>query len=306
MGRGVRHLERYRDLVGDFEAFSEAMSRAAPLHLRVNTLKTTVERLRDRLDAQGVATTPEPWCPFLLRIDALPRKLKLGATLSHALGHYYLQSASSAVAAVALGVRPGDKVLDLCAAPGSKTTLLAQVLAGTGALVANEPSQGRITALEENLKRLGIANVAVTSCPGEAFPPHRRFDRILVDAPCSGEGTWRGPEARARPGGESARERLVKRQALILDRAARLLAPGGELVYSTCTFAPEENELVAAQAVIDHGLTPLPLGMDLPAAPGLTAWEGKTLPPGLALAARLYPHRFDSEGFFVIRLAKPA
>jgi 16S rRNA C967 or C1407 C5-methylase (RsmB/RsmF family) len=150
---------------------------------------------------------------------------------------------------------------------------------------------------------MGVVHCIVTAYQGQNFPMRARFDRVLVDAPCSGEGTWRGEE-RAVPISEDARARLAERQAALLERGISVLAPGGELVYSTCTYAPEENERVVGPLMEKHGLKALPLNLDLGALPGLTAWEGRDLPPGLALAARLYPHRFDSEGFFVVRLAK--
>jgi NOL1/NOP2/sun family putative RNA methylase len=303
MANPLKHLERYAPLIDDFDAFAEAVHRPTPLHARVNTLKARIEDVVRVLSSLGIDARPEPWCPELLRLEGAGER-RLGSTFLHTMGHYYLQSASSAVAAVALDARPGQEVLDLCASPGSKTTLLAQRMRGEGVVVANEPSRKRLTPLQDNLRRMGVLNAVVTSYDGEMFPLRRRFDRILVDAPCSGEGTWRGPEARPRPITESARERLAQLQAQLLERAVELLAPGGEIVYSTCTYAPEENELVVGPVAERHGLSILPLGLDLPACPGLTQWEGKNLSPALAATARLYPHRFDSEGFFVARLAR--
>lgn len=317
MANPLQHYERYRAIIDDFDAFSEAVRRPTPQHVRVNTLRVDIPTVVRNLEALGYTAVSEPYCPELLRVERAPvssvtdtdpgpgRKLTLmGATLDHALGNIYSQSASSAVAAVALEVEPGMEVLDLCAAPGSKTTFIAQKLEGRGVVVANEPSRKRLTPLYTNLRRLGITNALVTTYSGQNFPQRKDFDRILVDAPCSGEGTWRGPNARPNPISEAARERLADRQLKILERGLDVLRPGGVLVYSTCTYAPEENELVVAQAIKNYNLTVLPLGIDLPAQPGLVNWEGQELPEQLALAARLYPHHFDSEGFFVVRLAR--
>lgn len=295
-GKWERAFGRYEGLIPDFEGFLASLREAAPLHLRVNTLKADAEAVRQELAAQGVVAEPEPWCPALLRV-ARGREVSVGTTLAHALGQIYVQSASSAVSALALNARPGEVVLDLCAAPGSKTTLLAQAMEDRGGLVANEPSPSRLKSLLANLERMGVTCAVVTAYGGQNFPGRRRFDRVLVDAPCSGEGTWRGPDARPQDVRPDLRAHLARQQAALLRRGYEILRPGGHLVYSTCTYAPEENEEVLGPFVEETGALLLPLGVDVGGEPGLT--------PGLSLARRLYPHRFDSEGFFVARLAKP-
>lgn len=303
MAKPARHLERYRDAVPDFAAFLEAHGRPAPVHVRVNTLKAEVGRTAEELAAAGFRLAPEPWCPWVFRVEAAAGAV--GATLAHAVGRLYVQSASSAVAALAVGAEPGETVLDLCAAPGSKTTLLAQAMEDRGCLVANEPSRGRLKSLVANLERMGVACAVVTAYTGQNFPQRHRFRRVLVDAPCSGEGTWRGPEARPRTLRPGFREHLARQQGLLLRRGYEVLEPGGVLVYSTCTYAPEENEGVVGPFLEETGAGVLPLGVDVPGEPGLPGWEGRSFPAALAAARRLYPHRFDSEGFFAVRLAKP-
>lgn len=304
MGNPVRHFGRYQDVIPDFSAFSEALSTDAPDHVRVNTARATIKEVAGYLEKLGCRAVAEPWFGELLRIEGRPT-IRLGATLMHAMGRYYVQSASSAVSALALGALPGEKVLDLCAAPGSKTTLIADMVGAGGMVAANEPSGQRLISLVANIRRLGLANVLVTSYMGQNFPRRVKFDRVLVDAPCSGEGTWRGKNSRPRPMGEGQREKLAERQRAILANGVECLKPGGELIYSTCTYAPEENELVAALAIERYGLEVVPVGLPIPAQPGLTSWNGRELPRSLAMAARLYPHRFDSEGFFVVRMVKP-
>lgn len=303
-GRYGRVFARYSELIPDFDGFLASVARPTPTHVRVNTLRAEPGKVAAALAAQGVAVRPEPWCSYLLRVEGEPPRA-LGATLLHALGLIYLQSASSAVAALALGARPGEAALDLCAAPGSKTTLLAQTMGDQGVVLANEPNPRRLQSLVANLDRLGITSAVVTGYSGQNFPLERRFQRVLVDAPCSGEGTWRGPRARPQPPSDSLRRHLARQQGALLRRGYVLLAPGGTLVYSTCTYAPEENEEVVGSFLAETGARVESLDLDLPAAPGLTAWEGESFPPELALAQRLYPHRFDSEGFFVVRLVKP-
>ncbi|MBI5016117.1 MAG: RsmB/NOP family class I SAM-dependent RNA methyltransferase [Deltaproteobacteria bacterium] len=304
MGKFERAFGHYAELIPDFPGFLDALRRAPPLHLRVNTVKATVADVVRALASQGVAAAPEPWCDVLLRLadGAGP---SAGTTLLHALGHVYVQSASSAVAALALDARPGDRVLDLCAAPGSKTSLLAQAMEDRGCLVANEPSPGRLKSLTANLDRMGVTCALVTTYSGQNFPRRTLFDRVLVDAPCSGEGTWRGPEARPQATKPDFRAYLIRQQRGVLSAAYDLVRPGGTVVYSTCTYAPAENEGVVGPFLEETGASAVPLGVGIGGVPGLTEWEDRRFPPGLAHARRLYPHHFDSEGFFVVRLAKP-
>ena len=302
MGDPSSYLQRYADLIPEFDEFLESVRIKPPLHVRVNTLKSTPEAVSAYLEREGLAHPSEKWCPLLLKLEASEKKV--GTTLLHALGHIYIQSASSAVSALALGPKPGDRVLDLCAAPGSKTSFMAQMMESRGALVANEPGGKRHIPLKANLRRVGAANIIITGYSGQNFPMRDSFDKILVDAPCTGDGTWRGPDTRPREITENDRKRMALRQSQILERAINLLVPGGELTYSTCTYAPEENELVLSPLMEKYGLASMELGIEIPASPGLTRWEGQALHPGLVNAARLYPHKFDSEGFFVIRLVK--
>jgi len=304
LGKFEKALSRYAELIPEYPVFLQAVQQPAPIHLRVNTLKTTVESVAEALASQGLGTVSEAWCPLLLRVDAECGHA-LGATLLHSLGHIYIQSASSAVAALALGPRAGERILDLCAAPGSKSTLIAQLTGDEGCLVANEPNSRRLKSLTTNLERMGVTSAVVTAYSGQNFPRKPRFDRVLVDAPCSGEGTWRGPEARPKAVDPGFREYLTRQQRALLLRAYETLEPGGALVYSTCTYAPEENEAVVGPFLEETGALVEALGLDIAGEPGLTAWEGRRFPAELARARRLYPHRFDSEGFFVVRLVKP-
>ena len=304
MSRLETQFSRYEEMVPDFPAFLEAHRRAGATHVRVNTLKADPSRVRAGLEAEGFQVSPEPWYPLLLRIvgDGAPA---VGSTLLHSLGHLYVQSASSALAALAVAAQPGQRALDLCAAPGSKATLLAQAMQDRGALVANEPSPQRLRSLLANLERLGVTCAVVTAYSGQNFPQRHRFERVLVDAPCSGEGTWRGPGCRPRRVAPGLRAHLQRQQAALLRRGYEVLDEGGILVYATCTYAPEENEAVVGPFLEETGARVLPLGLDVPAVPGVTSWEGQEFPEGLKLASRVYPHRFDSEGFFVVRLARP-
>ena len=220
-------------LLGDeFPAFLDALERPPALAMRVH---------RDCAAAREFAVEPVPWArdAFYLKPGARP-----GASIAHACGAFYLQEASAMLPAAALQAAPGELVLDLCAAPGGKSSQIARDLAGDGVLVANEIDPARARALAGNLERLGVPNALVVSeTPARlAAKWPGMFDAVLVDAPCSGEGMFRrDPNARAEWSPE-APAGCARRQRQILSEAARLVRPGGRLVYSTCTFNALENE----------------------------------------------------------------
>jgi NOL1/NOP2/sun family putative RNA methylase len=205
-----------------------------------------------------------------------------------------------------LDPKPDEKVLDLCAAPGSKTTQISQAMNNQGLVIANEPSLARVTSLRANCERLGAINVAITRYDGRRFPGHQ-FDRILVDAPCSSEGTARKD---LKVLNRCSLKRSLDLQILqlgLLSRAAALLRIGGTLIYSTCTYAPEENEAVVDK-VLEHSRDSLFLDQvsipSLKACPGLTEWNGKEFCHDLMRTARYYPHQNDTGGFFVAKMVK--
>ncbi len=293
---------RYREIIPDFERFLAALALPPPVYLRVNPRRTNAAALQDRLAARGVRLESVP-VPGAFRADGLSRP---GSTSEFLLGHYYVQGLSSMLPVLALAPEPGQRVLDLCAAPGSKTTQIADEIEDRGLLIANDFKIPRLRALQSNLERIGVTCAAVTSYRGESFPGRISFDRVLVDAPCSGEGTWRErPPRRSRDWDPSQPERLHPLQLRVLSRAADLVAPGGVLVYSTCTYAPEENEAVVDDLLaLRSDLSIEPVAPPVPHAPGLTAWQGRTFRNELGLAARIYPHLVDSWGFFIARLRR--
>ena len=292
-------LPRYRDVIHDWDRFAEVCHRPLPTTVRANTLRIDPEELQERLLRQGIAASRVPWEETLLEVDR-----PVGRTIEHWLGLLYVQEAVQALPVLALDPQPGDAVLDLCAAPGGKTTHIAARMQGVGPLVANEPSGRRQQALLANVNRLGILNATITAYRGESFPLHAEFDRVLVDAPCSAEGTLRKELPLRRGASSAAIARLAKLQKRLIVRAYDLLRPGGVLVYSTCTFAPEENESVVAHLleVRDARLTPLPLPVGI--SPGLTAWEEESYPPEVSDCARIYPHQIDSGGGFIARFER--
>lgn len=282
-----RILERSN---GDGEALLRELAGQRVSGLRVNTLKTTTEEIRQQLPFN---LQPVPWCRegFYYNHEDRP-----GLHPLYRAGLYYIQEPSAMYTVEALGVNPGDRVLDLCAAPGGKSTQALAKLKGRGLLVSNEINSTRASVLAFNLESFGASNFVVTNASAEklALRLPEFFDKIIVDAPCSGEGLFRKePETRlhweaGHPSG------CADRQREIIKSAISMLRPGGLLAYSTCTFAEEENEWLVARVTKEHPeMTPLMP----PVYPGITLG---TKPP----SAKLLPHRLRGEGHFCAVLRK--
>ena len=232
-----------------------------------------------------------PWAEggFYLRPGARP-----GASVAHWAGAFYLQEASAMLPAAALNARPGERVLDLCAAPGGKSSQIALAMGGEGVLVANEVDTARARVLAANLERLGVTNAVVLNETPVRLAARwpESFDAVLVDAPCSGEGMFRR-EAQSREAWTDAAPRgCRKRQGEILDAAAKLVRPGGRLLYSTCTFNGEENEGSVADFLQAHA----DFAPEDFALPGLGASRGGML--------RIWPHRARGDGQFAALLRR--
>lgn len=293
-------LGRYRGLVDDWDAFASALCRPLAPCVWVNPSRLTLAQLRALLAEEGIEAEPIAWLPGALR---LPLETRAGQHWWFCAGLAHAQEAVSQVPAWLMDLGPGQRVLDLCAAPGGKTAQIAFALGNRGTLIANDISTDRIKALQGNLDRLGIVNCSTTCSDGVNWPTAGgQFDRILVDAPCSSEGTLRrNPSLLGRLDPESP-ARLASRQRALLRKAVQLLGPGGRILYSTCTLAPEENELVVAEALGRFGgrLRLVPTALPgLVAEPGFTEWQGQALPAELAHCLRIWPHHNDTGGFFV-------
>ncbi|RTG91836.1 16S rRNA (cytosine(1407)-C(5))-methyltransferase RsmF [Thermus scotoductus] len=293
-------LSRMAELLGEeFPLFLRSLTEGERTYgLRVNTLKITPE---DFTRIAPWSLRPIPWCPEGFYY---PKEARPGPHPFFYAGLYYIQEPSAQAVGVLLDPRPGERVLDLAAAPGGKTTHLAARMGGKGLLLANEVDGKRIRGLLENVERWG-GRLAVVQAPprslAEAFGPY--FHRVLLDAPCSGEGMFRKDPEAIRHWGPGAPRRASEVQKGLLSQAARLLGPGGVLVYSTCTFAPEENEGVVAHFLREHPEFHLEDARYHPLfAPGVPEWGDGN--PELEKTARLWPHRLEGEGHFLARLRK--
>lgn len=294
-------LARYRELIGDeWEPFLDALHRREPQTLRVNRLRTTVAAVRAALESEGFEVAEVEGQPWFLRVLAGPRNV--ADTFAHWAGWFYMQQAATGLAADLLGARPGERVLDLCAAPGGKTLHLAERMEGQGTVVAAEVNESRIRALLGNIYRLGTRNVLVVAGDGRDFPEGATFDRVMVDVPCSALGTARRKGGMVPPRSRGFMHKITRTQEALLRRAIALTRPGGTVLYVTCTFSPEENEAVVSRVLADAPVDVEPLDLGLTHAPGVTAWEGERYDERLRHAVRLYPHHLDSGGLFVCRL----
>ena len=278
-------LERMSHQLGtEYPAFLESLERPRAVALRFNPLK-------GEMPALPFVQEPVPWEPMGYYYDPEARP---GLHPYHEAGVYYLQEASAMSAVALLDPRPGERICDLCAAPGGKSTQIAGRMQGSGFLLCNEFNPKRAKILSRNVERLGIANALVTNEHpahlAEKLPGY--FHRVLIDAPCSGEGMFRKEEAAVTDWSVETVEMCARRQAEILHSGAALVCPGGRLVYSTCTFSPEENEETIRAFLQSHpDFTP-----EETEAPWFT--------PGENGSYRLWPHKLLGEGHFVAVLRR--
>lgn len=296
-----RPLDRYRPFIAEWDDFAAACVRPLPTDARINPLRSSPESLRDRFAPRGITIESSPWDPYAVRASH-----PIGRTLEHWLGLFYLQERVQATPVLALDPRPGERILDLCAAPGGKTVDISTRMQNAGLVVANEPNGRRQQALLTNINRIGVWNVTVTEFRGQDFPHAMTFDRVLVDAPCSAEGTLRKQSTLRDGAALPAIRRLARIQELLIVRAFDLLRVGGVLVYSTCTFAPEENEAVVSHLLARRDARVTAFRPPFPHSTGLEAWNGTPFETGTELCVRIYPHHLDSGGGFVARIERRA
>jgi len=294
--------------VADFFRVAKTQPKKA---IRVNTLKIGVDELKKKLVSKGWKVS-QPFLdyPEIFIVDGLGPG-DLGNAREHLLGYYYAQEITSMMPIIALGVKPGDLFLDVCASPGSKTTQAASLMKNQGTIVANDVSLGRIAILSANLQRCGVMNVLVTRHAGDALIDKLlklgiRFDKILIDAPCSGEGNIRCSPRTYLEWSEQLLQSLGRKQKRLVAKVFGLLKEGGELVYSTCTHAPEENEEVVQHLLDTTDLEIVAVDLPLKTRLGLAAWRKHTFSPEMKKAVRIYHHDNDLEGFFLCKLRRRA
>lgn len=294
---------RYQKIIPDFREFIGYLKKPLPLTFRLNTLKCNKEKVFGLLKDFKLNQLNFYKDGFILN-----ERFPLGNHYTHQLGFVYIQEPASMIPVLVLDPKPNETILDLCAAPGSKTTQIAQMIENQGIIVANEVNRKRVRGLIHNVKRCGILNEVIITLPGERIgnilPAY--FDRILLDAPCSAEGTIRKSKAVLYHWGIMNILKMSKIQKGLINSAFKALQCGGILVYSTCTIAPEENE-----GVIDYLLKKFPeadvLPINLPnfkTREGVTHWEKDNYDPRVKLCARILPQDNDTAPFFVAKITK--
>ncbi len=311
-------LERMKKLLSgeDFKKYLEIIKVPPVKSFRCNTLKIAPEKLKQRLENKGWKIS-QPWKEHseVMIVENELEPGELGRALEHLLGYYYIQELASMLPVIALKPKPGERILDLCAAPGSKTTQLASEMKNKGVIFANEISLGRLRILASNLERCGVANVLLTRKEGSAFCnrflknyPEFKFDKILIDAPCSGEGTLRSSYQTYIMWNIKTVKSLPRIQKRLFLSAFKLLKKGGEIIYSTCTHAPEENEGVVSDILGFLGdsieIIEPELPKELKSREGILEWEGVSFDSRVRLCRRIYPQDNDTEGFFIAKFRK--
>ncbi|MEM4854772.1 MAG: RsmB/NOP family class I SAM-dependent RNA methyltransferase [Sulfolobales archaeon] len=303
----VRYYEIFGDW-GEVVELLEAFEKPLVKTIRVNTLRfKSAKEVLERLEKLGYEFSKIPWDRFSYTV-ARAGRVSLGATHEFLLGGYYLyRGVASLIPPLALDPHEQDRVLDSAAAPGGKTTHLAQLMRNEGLIVATDVSRERFRALRTNLERMGVENVVAIRIDGRKVPEifGEFFTKSLLDAPCTGEGIIQLDPSRKTKTSFEDLVRAHKKQVELLTATIRSTAPGGRVVYSTCSIAPEENEFTIAEVLESLGgvrVVRTSIAVDL--EPGVTEYFGVKLPEQLKLCGRTYPHEHGFEGFFVCVLEK--
>ena len=290
--------ERYSKLT-DLKEFEKAVTSPIKKGIRVNTLKISVEDFKKRI--KGLKQVP--WCKEGFFIEK--KEVPIGKLKEHMLGYFYVQEPSSMIPPLVLDPQKKELILDMAAAPGSKTTQIATIMENTGVLIANDIKWERIRSLSMNLQRLGILNTVITIYKGENFP-EVKFDRILLDAPCSGTGTLKKSPGTVKIYNPGMVKKLGNQQKKLILKAYSMLKPAGVLVYSTCSLEPEEDE-----EVIDFLLNKTNAKLEkislkgLKSSPPVLEFENKTYSNEIKKTLRIWPQDNNTEGFFIAKIRKP-
>ena len=302
-------LEQFMNLIpcSDLMEFLDACETQRPVTIRTNTLKTRRRDLAASLISRGVNLDPlGEWSKVGLVV--YDSQVPIGATPEYLAGHYMLQGASSLLPVMALAPQPKERVLDMCAAPGGKTTYIAALMKNTGLVVANDVNKDRCKALTANIHRMGVQNAIVCNYDGRKFlKVMAGFDRILLDAPCSGTGVISKDQSVKTSKSEVDIERCSHMQKELILKAIDMIdstsSTGGYLVYSTCSVLTEENEGVIDYVLKRRCVKVVDTGLSF-GVPGYTKFREKRFHPSLSLTRRYYPHVHNMDGFFVAKLKK--
>lgn len=296
--------ERYNVLT-DYEKFMKYSLSFLRRSVRVNTLKISVTELVKRMKDWNLQAVP--WCTEGFWIEHTTGRRDIGNTIEHHLGYIYVQEAASMIPSLVLNPKPGEKILDICAAPGSKSTHMAMLMKNKGVLVSNDIKGDRMAALGMNMQRCGVHNAIMTQMDGNRFKRiSEKFDRVLVDAPCSATGTIRKSLKTLAMWNPKMIKHLSKMQKNLLRAGWHVLQEGGVLVYSTCTLEPDENE-----GVIDRFLEEYPDAKlekikvnGLQHGTTVVEFEGEKFSSEVKKCLRIWPQDNNTDGFFIAKIRK--
>lgn len=295
-----KFIERYSELT-DFKKFKEYSMKDKRKSIRVNTLKISVSDFKKKYS--DLKLKQVPWCKEGFFVNS--SRTDLGNLLGHSLGHFYVQEASSMVPVEVLNPKKNEIVLDMAAAPGSKTTQISAKMKNTGFVIANDPDYIRCRALNMNLQRCGVSNSVISVMQGRFFSKFK-FDKILLDAPCSGTGTLRKSPNTLKEWYPNIAKRIAGVQRQLIKTAFNNLKDNGILVYSTCTLEPEENEGVISYLLdeFENAKVEKINVSDLKSSKPILEFEGKEYNSDVGKCLRIWPQDNDTDGFFVARIRK--
>lgn len=293
-----QYVERYREIVDDFDSFLKYSTMPLPKIIWTNHLKADVEDIEVLLSGEDYEELS--WWKGAFKVTS---NFKPGKTIEFLSGQIHAQEEVSMYPVLAMNPKPGEYILDMCAAPGNKSAGICLKMNDKGLLVANDFRSGRIALLQNSMTRLGFSNYIVTQNDGTSFSTNRNFDKILVDAPCSAEGNIRKSKWSMRNENHSLKFQTL--QINLLKRAIEMTKSGGAIVYSTCTYSPDENEVVVNANLSEKvELVEIDFPKELNYSPGILKWKDKKFHPGLAKTCRIWPHQNNSGGFYVAKFRK--
>ncbi|MBN1156461.1 RsmB/NOP family class I SAM-dependent RNA methyltransferase [Candidatus Woesearchaeota archaeon] len=294
--------ERYEQLT-EWEPFIKCSLSFLRRSIRVNTLKISVDELKECITDKWKLISI-PWCREGFWVENYEGRRDIGNLKEHSIGYFYVQEAASMIPPIVLEPKAGEFILDMCAAPGSKTTQIAQYMKNNGVLIANDYTGDRIKSLGINVQKCGLTNHIITMMQGHRFQGFS-FDRILVDAPCSGTGTIRKSLKTLLMWNPNGIKKLAGQQRQLIEAAFNNLKKDGTLVYSTCSLEPEENEGVVDYLVNKYDDARIEK-IELPLKKGkpILEFEGKEYNKEIKNTLRLWPQDNDTEGFFVAKIRK--
>ena len=296
-------IDRYSQLT-DWEQFKFYSLSFLRRSIRINTATGDLKQTKEDIEAKGWILKPIPWCKEGFWIEH-PDRRDVGNLFEHHIGKIYVQEAASMIPPLILNPQPNEIVLDLCAAPGSKTTQMGAMMHNTGLIIANDYKGQRLQSLGINIQRSGLTNVLISLMHGKRFYQFQ-FDKILVDAPCSGTGTIRKSLKTINIWNPVMITKLAKQQKELAHRAFENLRPGGEMVYSTCSVEPEEDEGVVSyllQTFSNAEIVKIKLP-GLKTTSAITEFNGETYDQRVKYTLRIWPQDNDTEGFFIAKIKK--